>query len=297
MTTYGLYGLACASEVELPHCPASSGRSDFNIRYGSVPAALENVRTSSPVFQAAPGNYLLRIDGVGGFWARAGEEIVVEPAANADRSAVLLFLLGSALTALLHQRGLLVLHGSALAGPKGAVLLAGASGRGKSTITAALADRGYPVLCDDTAVVTLDGDAQPVIQPGIAVLKLWPDALRRLDRRPEDFSLVRRGLEKRQVALAAPSAVAIPTRLSAIFCLTTHPAGSVVESVIANSAKFDMLLALTKNPRVFEGLGRLADHFRVATSVAARVPMTSIARPRGRETVSEIQTIVAGALQ
>jgi hypothetical protein len=45
--------------------------------------------------------------------------------------------------------GVPVLHASAVAGPRGAVVLVGPSGSGKSTLAALLAMEGFPLLADD----------------------------------------------------------------------------------------------------------------------------------------------------
>src|SRR5690606_13499940 len=44
------------------------------------------------------------------------------------------------------------IHAAAVLGPRGVILFPGASGRGKSTLSAALMAHGYEVLCDDTVV-------------------------------------------------------------------------------------------------------------------------------------------------
>ena len=64
-------------------------------------------------------------------------------------SDIRVFLLGSCLGALLHQRGVLALHASAIETDQGAVLFMGDSGMGKSTTLQAFIKRGYKMLADD----------------------------------------------------------------------------------------------------------------------------------------------------
>lgn len=294
--TYELYGLACTSEIELPGCAQTTRAADVRVSIGRVPDHLGDAKTSSSVFEAAAGQYLLRIAGIGSYWVSAGRQIIVEPAPGADSAAVLLFLLGSALTALLHQRDLLVLHASAVVGARGAVLVAGPSGRGKSTVSAALATRGYSILCDDTAVVSLDADRRLLVQPGTPHLKLWPDAVRRLGRSPEALLSVRSGVEKRQLPIHEVFASA-PVSLAAVFLLALPPSDVVTCTRIENSQKFEMLRTHTKTPRAFEGLGNPSSHFRIAAAVAASVPIYTIARPRGVDTVAEVVALVEQELR
>ena len=53
--------------------------------------------------------FLLKLDDIARFLVQHGEEILIQPAAESDEDGIRLFLLGSALGALLHQRGRLIL--------------------------------------------------------------------------------------------------------------------------------------------------------------------------------------------
>ncbi len=53
------------------------------------------------------------------------------------------------LRTILTRRGLLSFHGACLAGPRGAIVVMGDKGRGKSTLSAALAGAGWQLLADD----------------------------------------------------------------------------------------------------------------------------------------------------
>lgn len=75
----------------------------------------------------------------------------------------------------LRQRGLLALHGCAVAIGDVAVGFMGPSGAGKSTLAEAFFQRGYPVLCDDLLAMRFDGDV-PVIVPGHTEIRLRPQA-------------------------------------------------------------------------------------------------------------------------
>src|SRR5436853_233172 len=91
----------------------------------------------------------------------------VPPPANAGRPA--------AAGLPLPQRGHFVLHASSVAIDGKAAAFAGPSGRGKSTLVAALASAGHPLIADDMSVIDTSG-AAPVVQPGFPRVKLWPDS-------------------------------------------------------------------------------------------------------------------------
>ncbi|MDI5921850.1 hypothetical protein QLQ86_13710 [Halomonas sp. LR5S13] len=97
-----------------------------------------------------------------------------------DPGDVRLFLLGSALGALLHQRHWLPLHVSALSTPAGVWAFTGHSGAGKSTLGSWLnRHHGWPMLTDDVAVIKPELSL-PLLHPGPPRAKLWRDALQAL---------------------------------------------------------------------------------------------------------------------
>jgi hypothetical protein len=77
---------------------------------------------------------------------------------------------------ILRQRGVTALHASALNFCGHAVLLCGQSQSGKSTLAAALALNGAPVLCEDVAALKYNGNAL-YVESGYPQVSLWPDAV------------------------------------------------------------------------------------------------------------------------
>lgn len=110
--------------------------------------------------------------GVGEFTVRRGEEIVVTPAEGVDHAILRLPLLSAVLAILLHQRGFMVLHASAVEVGNKAVAFLGPKGRGKSSIAATLYARGHRIVTDDVLAVHIrDGKAN--VLPAFPHVKLW----------------------------------------------------------------------------------------------------------------------------
>lgn len=92
-------------------------------------------------------------------------------------------LLGGVMGVYLYTRGVMCLHASGVVIERTAALILGASGRGKSSTTASLVQRGFPLLTDDIAAL----DFQPgavFVQPGYQHLRLWPDTAQALGYEP-----------------------------------------------------------------------------------------------------------------
>jgi hypothetical protein len=142
---------------------------------------------------------LLRVPAVARYLVANGQDIWIEPAPDSVEADVRLFLLGSAFGALLPQRHILPLHASAIQTTRGAVLFVGPSGHGKSTLLAALLQRGYAMLADDVTGITLDAAGGAIASPAFPCLRLRADAAAKLQHSYEGLRHVRAPLDKYQL--------------------------------------------------------------------------------------------------
>ena len=142
---YRAYGLHVRSPLDLPFAPLPgppSGEADVTVSLGKTPAALPNPitrkrrRKAACTWEAAKDTFLMNVPGVAGYLATGGRYVTVDPECDSDRK-IGVFLAGRVLVSLLQQRGLTTFHASALATETGAVLFAGPSGIGKSSLLSA----------------------------------------------------------------------------------------------------------------------------------------------------------------
>ena len=190
---YRAYGLRFETSRPFPELmPAEeNGPADVTVRWDTVPEELDNPAGEGVVYQANPDQFLLKLDQIGRFLVQNGDEILVQPAPDSLESDVRVFLLGSCLGALLHQRGILALHASAILTDKGAILFVGHSSVGKSTLLGAFLKRGYRMLADDVTGVVLGKDGMPLALPAFPRAKLWADSVKRLGHDKDALSRVR----------------------------------------------------------------------------------------------------------
>lgn len=172
---YLAYGLTVASTLILPELVSSCAHSDISIRQEALNWRPPHSLADDSFFQATATEAFLYWEGVGACRVRAGQEIAIDPIADADVRSLRLLVLNAALTILMQQRGCLVLHGSAVAMAGHAIVFLGVSGQGKSTLAAALYRQGYSVVTDDVVVIDLQS-LQPMVLPGFPQLRLLPDA-------------------------------------------------------------------------------------------------------------------------
>ena len=275
---YRAYGLLIRSDLELPFRSADGpGRPDVRLRLGRVPEALPAPRTRLGVWEAAPGDFLMRVGGVARYRVTGGAEILVDPA-NGVNGAVVSFVTGSVLGACLQQRGIVTLHASAVAAPGGAVLFAGRSGAGKSTLLAALTERGYAMLADDVTGVVLDAGGRPVALSGYPAVRLWTPAMDQMGwERTPALAAVREGGDKFLVPLGRFSDAAAPLR--GVFELRPHNRESIEFEPVAPADAFVRLGHHTYRRRFLAGLGGLAGHLRTVAAVANHAWLVRVTRP------------------
>jgi hypothetical protein len=121
----------------------------------------------------------LDVPGVARYSVEDGKRILIEPMADSTPEKIRLFLLGSTMGALLYQRGLFPLHGSAVETPWGAMIFVGVQGAGKSTLAAEFHRQGYRLLSDDVCAVEHSPNGLRIL-PALAQIRLCADAWQRL---------------------------------------------------------------------------------------------------------------------
>ena len=269
MQFYQVSGLSVASEIVLPGLIAATAdvAPEVTIRRGSVPDALSGATASGPTWQIAGKQFLMRIPDIARFLLKNGNEIVFAAESDAKAADIPIFLLGTVFGILLHQREQIVLHASTVRVNGRAVLFCGSSGAGKSTIAAALAQRGYPLVTDDVCTLTIDGRGAPLVHPDGRQLKLWAQAIERLDLAQQRGERVRASLEKFYVE---PSeAFTAPLPLGAVYALREarppHKPGIERPNVV------DAALLLRRNayrPLLVRRMDQKANYFHAATAIA-----------------------------
>lgn len=216
MSDVHLCGWRVRSALPLPALATWRGAADHPvdlvILLGPVPASLAGAAEVTPsISVTSDGTTLLDILAVGRFLIRGGASITADLIVAPDDGALQTTVLGIVLGIVCYQRGLLPLHASAVMVGNAAIAFAGRSGIGKSTVAAAFARRGYPVLSDDVVPV-VHREGRTILLPASRHLRLWNDTLTTLS--VAEAGLVRSrpdGLPKFHVPVEADAPVgAVP---------------------------------------------------------------------------------------
>lgn len=276
MFYYSAFGLIIASELELPRLiPAQGPDADVHIRIDRIDKnGLEAPRLIKPFCQMADNSLWLQIPGIARFLVVNGTRISVEPEADADPQSVRLYLLGSCIGALMHQRNRLIIHGTAVRFGDQCAIFAGNSGLGKSTLAAAFHQSGYEILADDLAVI----DKQQRVVPGYPQIKLWHDAIVKLGIDTSRLQRIRRQINKYAVPLTT-GFCHTPLPIRTIYILQSHNQKQYLFKPVEGFSKFQPLKNQTYRGGYLEGLGLQEQHLKICAQLAGRIRLVRLTRP------------------
>jgi len=263
---YLAYSLGIRSSLFLPELIAGNGKTDVEIRPGRVDCP--GMNGAECYVHPMTDDVYLYWQEVGTFLVRSGTEIVVDTVPAVDEGDLHLCILGPALAVLLRQRGLLVLHASAVQVAHGAIAFLASSGGGKSTLAASFYTRGHAVVTDDVTAVKMDTDV-PEISPGFPQLKLWPEAAAALGYCPDTLLRTYPQLDKHilQTTRGFPAA---PLPLKRIYVV--HEGINQEIEPLNSQQAFLELLRHTYGNEVLHTLETSA-HFLQCANLVNHVPM------------------------
>lgn len=259
-----LFGLTIASEIPLP---------------GLVPAP-EKASVDVTICRGAVGTTPdLAFSDVGSFAVVGGREIIVDALPGVPDRNIRLFLLGSVMGLLLHQRGLFPLHANAVALDGKAIAVAGASGAGKSTLAAWFSRHGLNLIGDD--VIALRSTPHGMVAlPGPPRVRLWRESLDvlGLDSEGLEPSYVQDVFDKWDLPVPVGGAAREALPLEGIYVL--EDGVDIAIARLGGAAAAAALFDHTYRGAYVERIGGAASHWRAVTSFCASIPVFSLQRPR-----------------
>lgn len=279
----------------------------------------EELAQTATLVHREPGSFELYRSGTDLHWCyddlgrlrvRDGRRIDLDLAPGVDDATREHLVLGPGAYSALVQRGRPVVHGCAVAIDGRAVVVAGATGRGKSTTAAACYAAGHEVLGDDVAAISVGNaygvdepetvdDAGAVDEPGTvddAGVRVDPAFPRvRVDREVAGalgLSVAGPGAEAGEVAVdVADGFRASPAPLAGVYLLETGdgPARSI--DLDGPAALFELQRATYL---LAPGSDRdaLAEHQSACADVVREVPVRRLVRPDSLDDVDELVAVL-----
>lgn len=300
--SYTLCARRVSSEIPLPDLLPWTGDdrpAELSVTLGPVPPRLNNLAIDRPLLQVSTdGTCRFAISGVAVYLiSPTGDQVVIDAAMDPMAPDIRVFLLGTVFGIWCFKRGLLPLHAGCVRIGDGAVALAGVSGIGKSTLTAAFLGRGHAVLADDLTVLDVSASGGPVVLPTFPRVKLWRQMMDRLGFSTDGLERTRATLEKFNLPLEGAAFCTESLPLLASFHLNSGTApravrlggASAVAQVGRDVYRNTMAIRLGLHAAVFKG-----------TTATVRAPkgIWSLSRALNAEDeaqrIDEIQSRVKG---
>jgi len=277
-----IFGLEVDSDLPLPGPTVEpSAPADVTVRFGEVAPQGQRLAV------LPQGDLQIEVADVGRYQVRSGREILVDAASGTSDRNLRVFLLGSAMGALLHQRGLLPLHANSVVIDGRAVAFMGPSGSGKSTLAAWFQHQGFPLLADD--VLAVSAELPPIAFPGVARLRLWEDALDMLNPPGGPFERSFDGQPKFDVPIRRTAG---PTQLHACYVLDDHSASAPKIHRLGRMDAMEALMANTYRGAFLKLLGRTVAHARQCIRLTNAVAVYRVSRSKERDQFEEVASLI-----
>ncbi len=280
--TYRAYGRVIASDRALPELEPAAGNADITVEWPArIPIASTARWTALWRFSTGePWVTTARANGVR--WLRFGRfaecaisdrRIGVARRGHASAATLRHLVLDQALPLALASEGALVVHASAVAHGRGAILLAGVAGTGKSTLAALMARQGMRVLADDGVI--LDGSAPNIrVVPSYPGLRLYRDSAAAAGLDVTGSSDVADYTRKLRV-LVRPRPEPAASALAAIYLLSPARGALTIERL----SRRDAAMAVIAHAYRIDPDDRIALERQLDTVVAAAPPVWRVCYP------------------
>ena len=222
--------------------------------------------TQWTAFYRTPSGLLLRFPGLADFdISTDGRRVTCFPVPGVSEATTEHLYLNQVLPLAISKHGKLVFHGSAVEVAGGAIAFVAPSGRGKSTLAASFAVKGYRFLTDDGLVVEPTDRGYQTL-PSHPSLRLWYDShVRLLPNEPERASALAYTSKVRFIAGTRLTHCDEPRPLRTAYFLGN---GSATEITFRRLTEAETLLAWAKHSFLLDVEDRdlISAHFdRIAT--------------------------------
>lgn len=288
------FGYQVLSDIFLPELNIiknPSGNADIFIEIADLTNLWNDLAVKHENFLVKKDFFLFKVTETAIFLVENGTKIKVSPLEGSSIDKIRLFLLGTCMGALLLQRKILPLHGSAIAVNGKAYAIVGHSGAGKSTLASVLMTKGYPLLSDDVIAVSLSEDNIPYVTPSYPQQKLWYESLDFLGMDKDHF----KPLFEREQKFAIPAASNFLTEslpLAGVFEIVKTDTDQIEMNDLQSLQKLHSLFHHTYRNLLISKMDLIDWHFKVISKMASIINVYQICRPAAQFTIHQLETLV-----
>lgn len=289
MYHYKVYGINIDSQIEISEFPVNKeniNNKKVDLILGEASDSIKEEIDKGRRMSVTRDNIWFHAEGVATYMINNGNEVIVEPCENYDEKLLKVYIMGSVMGFLLLQQQVLAIHGGTTVINDKAVIFTGNRGAGKSTLTAALGEKGYKFLADDVAAIRID--EVPQVNPGFPYHKLCEDAVDKMNYDKEKLTNFR-GDEK--VKYLVPDFEGFCNKGTSLGVLIEISVGDVenvkLEEIFGQKKLYKILNNIYRN-EYLSGMGEIPPkYFKQCMEVAKNIKCYKLIRPRNKFTVEE----------
>ena len=251
--------------------------SDVTIEISDHAKEVESPHYEDGFIRVNQREFSMNVEGVARFYVSEGNYIAISPYPGAAQNSIELFLNGSAYGAILHQRGILPMHGSSFCHNNTGIMVCGDSGAGKSSLTASFCLNGAEFLTDDVTPMLFEKDI-PCIWVMSDRIKLWSDSLKQLNHNPEGLHRIIPKTDKFYFPMRSEKGKVFP--LKQIILLSIHDKSNVDFIEINGFEKFQALRNEIYRWEYLAGMPKTdALYFKQLSNISHFTKITKVMRP------------------
>lgn len=293
---YQAFGMNIVSEIPLPELSQAGEQEqeqvpDIVVRRVDLSEWWREVSIPQRRFVVNENQVTFHIENTAIFCIQEGERILVSPIEGSDEDKLRLYILGTCMAALLMQRKVLPLHGSALAIDGRAYAFVGDRGAGKSTLASALLSRDCQLLSDDVIAVSLSKEQTPLVMPSYPQQKLWQESLNQFGVDPAQY----RPLFERETKYAVPVTSQFssePLPLAGVFELVKTENDQIQIHPMQGLERLHTLYRHTFRNFLIPRLGLMEWHFRNCAAFVNQITVSQLRRPTSRFTAHHLASLI-----
>ncbi|MFJ8259773.1 aldolase [Peribacillus asahii] len=295
---YRAFGYTISSEIPLPELPSiklENRLADITVKKTDLTNLWSELSSEDNYFVVKENLVMFRVPEKAIFLIQNGNEICVSPITDLYDKYHRLFILGTCMGAILMQRKVLPLHGSAVAIDGRAYAIVGDSGAGKSTLASAFLSKGYQLLSDDVIPVTFSSGNVPIVIPAYPQQKLWMESLEQFGMDSDEYELI----VERETKFAVPITnqfVNQPLPLAGIFELKKTEEDDISLIQITNMQRFYTLFTHTYRNFFLAEAGLMDWHFATSAKMVNHLSIYKLKRPISRFTAHELVDVILSTI-
>lgn len=297
---YEAFGLVLSSDIYFPELVMISEKIesiDVEIKIQDISCLDFELPQGSIKFVVKKNLVMFHIPDIATFSVQDGKVITVSLMKGADENQIRLLILGTCMGAILMQRRLLPLHGSAVVIDGQAYAFIGDSGAGKSTLALAFLSKGYKLITDDVIAISFSKDAQiPYVIPSYPQQKLWEESLNQLGMEARQYQSIF-GRETKYCVPISSKYVSSPYPLAGIIELVKTENTEIEMRPIQKLEQFHTLFCHTYRNFLIADLELMDWHFNTSASILKKVDFYQLHRPTTHFTAHELTDIILDTIK